>query len=68
MPSGSVEEHYGVAALCHLAADLLKMQVHRLGVGIRQDQGHAETPTRTHGAEYVGIHPLCTPGKGLDLF
>ena len=54
MPSGSIEEQYGVAALRHLAADLLEMQVHRLGVGIRQDQGRADIPKRTDGAKYVG--------------
>ena len=54
MPSGSIEEEDGVTALRHLAADLLEMQVHRLGVSMRQDQGRAEIPKRTDGAKYVG--------------
>jgi hypothetical protein len=54
MPSGSIEEQDGVTALRHLAADLLEMQVHRLGVGIGHDQGRADVTTRTDSAEYVG--------------
>jgi len=58
MPSGSVKEQDGVTAGRHLAADLLKMQVHRFGIGIRQDQSRADIATRTDSAEYVG--PLTT--------
>jgi len=51
MPSGSIEEQDGVTALRHLAADLFEMQVHRVGVGIRQDQGRAGIATRADGAD-----------------
>jgi hypothetical protein len=47
-----------VTAGRHLAADLLEMQVHRFGIGIRQDQSRADIATRTDSAEYVG--PLTT--------
>ena len=47
MPSGSVKEQDGVTAGRHLAADLLEMQVHRFGIGIRQDQSRADIATRT---------------------
>lgn len=54
MPSGSIKEQDGVTALRHLAADLLEMQVHRVGIGIRQDQGCADIAARTDSAEYIG--------------
>jgi hypothetical protein len=54
VPSGSIEEQHGVTALRHLVADLLEMQVHRLGVGIRQHQSRADLATRADSAEYVG--------------
>ncbi len=54
MPSGSIKEQDGVTALRHLAADLLEMQVHRVGIGIRQDQGRADIAARTDSAEYIG--------------
>jgi hypothetical protein len=54
VPSGSIKEQDGVTALRHLAADLLEMQVHRLGVGIRQHQSRADIATRADSAEYVG--------------
>jgi hypothetical protein len=38
----------------HLATDLLEMHVHRVGIGIRQDQGRADVTTRTDSAEYIG--------------
>jgi hypothetical protein len=51
VPSGSIEEQDGVTAVRHLAADLLEMQVHRLGVGIRQHQSRADIATRADSAE-----------------
>jgi hypothetical protein len=54
VPSGSIKEQDGVTALRHLGADLLEMQVHRLGVGIRQHQSRADIATRADSAEYVG--------------
>jgi hypothetical protein len=51
VPSGPVEEQVFDKlrrrdGLRRLAADILEMQVHRLGVGIRQDQGRAGIATR----------------------
>ena len=43
-----------MTALRYLAADLLEVQVHRLRVGIRQDQGRTDVAMRADGAEYVG--------------
>src|SRR5271166_3572747 len=54
MPTRPIKEQDGVTALRHLAADFLEMQIHRLGVGIRQDQSRADIATRTDGAENVG--------------
>ena len=48
----------GVTALRHLAADLLEMQVHRLGVGIRQDQGRAGIAMRADGAIHGTVWPF----------
>jgi hypothetical protein len=54
MPSGSIEEEDGVTALRHLAADLFKMQIHRLRIGIRQDQGRPYIAMRADSAKYIG--------------
>ena len=64
MPSGSIEEQNGMAALRHLAADLLEMQIHRLGVGIRQDQGRTDIAMRADRAEYVGPFAALIPRRG----
>jgi hypothetical protein len=53
LQTGSIEEQYGVTVLRRLAAELLDRQVHRLGGGIRQDQGPAGIATRADGAEYL---------------
>jgi hypothetical protein len=38
--------------LRRLAADILEMQLHRLSVGIRQDQSRAAIATRAAGGEW----------------
>jgi hypothetical protein len=45
------------ASLRHLAADILEMQIHRLRVGIRQDQGRTDIAMRADSAEYVAARP-----------
>src|SRR5450631_252377 len=64
MPSGSIEEEDGVTALRHLAADLLEMQVHRLRIGIWQDQGHTDIALRADSAKYVGPFAALIPRRG----
>ena len=54
LPSGAIEEEDSVTALRHLAADLFKMVVHRLGVGARQQQGRAGIAARAASAGYAG--------------
>jgi hypothetical protein len=63
-PSDAIrlEEEDGVTALRYLAADLLEVQVHRLRVGIRQDQGRTDVAMRADGAEYVGPFAALIPG------
>ena len=61
MPTGPIEEQDGVTALRHLATDLIEMQVHRVGIGIRQNQCRADLATRTNSPEYGGpLPPLIT--------
>jgi hypothetical protein len=57
-------EEDGVTALRYLAADLLEVQVHRLRVGIRQDQGRTDVAMRADGAEYVGPFAALIPRRG----
>src|ERR1700730_5232653 len=64
MPSGSIEEKDGVTALRHLAANFLEMQVHRLCIGIRQDQGRTNIAMRADSAKYVGPFPALIPRRG----
>src|SRR3984893_11265450 len=64
MPSGSIEEKDGVTALRHPAANFLEMQVHRLRVGIRQDQGRTDIAMRADSAKYVGPFPALIPRRG----
>jgi len=65
-PSDAIrlEEEDGVTALRYLAADLLEVQVHRLRVGIRQDQGRTDVAMRADGAEYVGPFAALIPRRG----
>ena len=54
MPSGLIEEEDGVGSGRDRLGDLRQMQVHRLGVAGRQDQGCALALFRTDGTEDVG--------------
>ena len=69
-PSDAIrlEEEDGVTALRYLAADLLEVQVHRLRVGIRQDQGRTDVAMRADSAEYVGPFAALIPRRGWTGF
>ena len=54
MPSGLIDEDGGVRAGCDLRGDLGQMQVHRLGVAARHDEGGAFALLRTDRAENIG--------------
>jgi hypothetical protein len=54
MPSGLIDEDGGVRARCDLGGDLGEMQVHRLGVATRHDEGGAFALLGTDRAENVG--------------
>ena len=54
MPPGAIQQQDGMRASRHMAADLNQMQVHRLGIGLRQDKGCAGAARRTDRAEDVG--------------
>jgi len=54
MPSGLIDEQDGVGSRRDRLGNLRKVQVHRLGVAERQDQGHALAVLRTDRAEDVG--------------
>lgn len=70
MPAGAVEDDEGMGAGCDGPGE---MQVHRRGVGARQDKAGADAPLGADGAEDVG--PLVAgvahragprPAPGLD--
>ena len=54
MPSGLIDEDGGVRAGRDLRGDLGQMQVHRLGVAARHDEGGAFALLRTDRAENIG--------------
>ena len=54
VPAGLIDEEDGVGAWCDGLGDLREVQVHRLGVAGRQDQGRALALFRADGTEDVG--------------
>jgi hypothetical protein len=58
--SGSLLAAVGFGAPC--AAD------HLIREAASRDRGDSDSTVRLFETEVFGIHPLCTPGKGLDLF
>ena len=54
VPAGLIDQQHGVGAGCDGFGDLGEMQVHRLGIAGRQDQGRALALFRADGAEDVG--------------
>lgn len=54
MPSGAVEDDDGMAVGCDVAGDLDEMQVHGVGIGMRQDEGGTDVAVGADGAEEIG--------------
>src|SRR5215210_5790518 len=54
VPSGLVEDEYGVRPRCHRHRDLGQMQVHRRDVAAGQDEGRALAVLGADGAEDIG--------------
>jgi hypothetical protein len=54
MPSGLIDQKDGVGSWCDGFSDFRQMQVHRLGIAGRQDQGCALALSGTDGAEDIG--------------
>src|SRR6202035_4119340 len=54
MPAGAIADEDGVGTGRDLGADLLKMPVHGLGVGVGHDHGRPNRAGGADGAEYVG--------------
>ncbi len=54
MPSGLIDDEDGVRPWRYLDHDLIEMPLHGLGVAARQDEGRADAPGGTDGAEYPG--------------
>ena len=68
VPSGPVEDEQGMGARPHLGRDFIKMPLHRFGVAAGQDEGSADTASRTDGAEDIGrfgalVHGCRRPGS-----
>ena len=54
MPSGLIDEKYGMGSRCDGVGNFRQMQVHRLGIAGRQDQGDSLSLLRADGSEDVG--------------
>jgi hypothetical protein len=54
MPSGLIDEKDGMGSQCDGVGDFRQMQVHRLGIAGRQDQGDSLSLLRADGSEDVG--------------
>jgi hypothetical protein len=54
MPSGLIDEKDGMGSRCDGVGDFCQMQVHRLGIASRQDQGGSLSLLRADGSEDVG--------------
>ena len=63
VPAGLIEQKYGVCAGCDGGGDLHQVQVHRLGVAGRQDQGCTLTLFWADGAEDVGGSGALVAGR-----
>ena len=54
VPARSVNDDDGMRAIGHLTADLDKVGVHGMGVGMRHDQGRTHTACRTNRSKDIG--------------
>jgi hypothetical protein len=55
MPSGPVEDENGVGALGDVARDFVEVELHHVGVGIRQREGGADAAGWADRAEQIGV-------------
>jgi hypothetical protein len=51
MPSGPVEQQNGMGALGDVARDFIELELHHVGVGMRQREGRPDTAGRADRAE-----------------
>lgn len=51
VPSGTIHDEYGMGALFDVAADLVDMELHGLGIGKRQCESRPGTTCWADGAE-----------------
>jgi len=63
VPAGLIDQEYGVCAGRDGGGDLHQVQVHRLGVASRQDQGCTLTLFRADGTEDVGGSGALVAGR-----
>ena len=56
MPSGLIDDEDGVRPWRYSGRDLIEVPLHGLSVAARQDQGGADAPGGTDGAEDPGRH------------
>ena len=54
VPSGPVDDEYGVSAWCHQGRDFIKMPLHGLSVAAGQDKARTDTARGTDGTKDIG--------------
>ena len=54
MPSGLIDDDNGMGSGCDGGGDFTEVEGHGSGVAFGQDQGRADAPGRTDGAEDIG--------------
>src|SRR5215469_8703492 len=54
VPAGVVEQHDCVGAAPYMFVGLVKVLLHRPGIGLRQDERYARIPCRTDSAKHIG--------------
>ena len=64
MPTRTVQCHDSKSAWTDPAADFLQMQVHGLGIGVRQYQTRSDTTCRAYSAEQVGTFVTLVAQRG----
>ena len=55
MPSRTIHEQRSHRSLCDVARDFVKMELHRLGIGVRQGERCAFSVSRADGTEEIDI-------------
>jgi hypothetical protein len=76
VPSGPVEDENGVGAFGDVARDFVEVELHHVGVGVRQGEGRSDAAGGTDRAEQIGVvvalvgglpWPRSAPGPLPDL-